>query len=113
MKSLLESPNLLIHFDGSKPLILACDASPYGVGAILSHLMEDGSERCVAFASRLLAAATEKQYSQLDKEVLANNFGVKHSHQYVYGRLFTILSDHRPLVHLLSPSKATPAMAST
>ena len=110
VKSLLESPNLLVHFDGSKPLILACDASPYGVGAVLSHVI-DGSERPVAFASRSLAPA-EKQYSQLDKEALII-FGVKHFHQYIYGRSFTIVSDHRPLMHLLSPCKATPAMAST
>ena len=110
MKSLLESPNLLVHFDGSKPLILACDASPYGVGAVLSHVI-DGSERPVAFASRSLAPA-EKQYLQLDKEALAIIFGVKHFHQYIYGRSFTIVSDHRLLMHLLSPSKATPVMAS-
>ena len=111
VKELIDSPNLLVHFDGNKPLLLACDASPYGVGAVLSHLMDDGSERPIAFASRTLASA-EKQYSQLDKEALAIIFGVKHFHQYIYGRSFTIVSDHRPLMHLLSPSKATPAMAS-
>ena len=37
VKRLLQSPNQLVHFDGSKPLVLVCDASPYGVGAVLSH----------------------------------------------------------------------------
>ena len=111
VKKLLQSPNLLVHFDGDKPIVLACDASPYGVGAVLSHRMEDGSDRPIAFASRTLAPV-EKRYSHLDKEALAIVFGVKHFHQYIYGRPFVILSDHKPLMHILSESKATPAMAS-
>ena len=73
--------------------------------------MDDGSERPVAFASSSFAA-DKKQYSQLDKEVLAIIFGVKHFHKYIYGQSFNIVSDHRPLIHLLSSSKATPVMAS-
>ena len=111
VKKQLQSPNLLIHFDGSKPLVLACDGSPYGVGAVLSHQQEDGSERLIAFTSRTLAPA-EKKYSQLDKEALAIIFGVKHFHQYIYGRSFVIISDHKCLMHLFSESKATLAMAS-
>ena len=36
-KSMLTSLCVLTHFDLSKPLILACDVSPYRVGAVLSH----------------------------------------------------------------------------
>ena len=35
----------------SKQLVLGCNASPHGLGAVLSHIMEDGEERPVAYAS--------------------------------------------------------------
>ena len=53
----------------------------------------------------------EKRYSQLDKEAAATMFGVKRFHQYLYGRKFSIVSDHKPLQYLLNENKAVPAMA--
>ena len=110
-KRQLTSPCLLVHFNPAKDLILACDASPYGIGAVLSHRMADGSDKPIAFASRSLATA-EKKYSHLDKEALAIVFGMKKFHHYLYGRRFTILSDHKPLKHLFDYSRPIPAMAS-
>ena len=104
-KAQLSSSAVLVHFDANKPLILTCDASPEGLGAILSHVMEDGSERPVTCISRTLSSA-EKVYSQLEKESLAVVFGVKRLHEYLYGRHFTIKSDHQPLENLLN--KETP-----
>ena len=91
-KSLLSSADLLVHYDPNRKLILSCDASPYGLGAVLSHVMDDGSERPVAFASRSMSAA-ERNYAQIEKEVLAVVFAVKKFHQYLYGRQFAILTD--------------------
>jgi hypothetical protein len=62
---------------------LATDVSAYGVGAVISHVFQDGSERPIAFASRTWSAS-EKNYSQLQKEALAIIFGVKMFHQYLY-----------------------------
>ena len=111
VKGILTSDSVLAHYDPSKPLLLACDASPYGVGAVLSHQLDDGSERPVAYASRSLGPA-EKKYSQLDKEGLAIIFGVKRFHQYLVGRHFTILSDHKPLQHLFQETRGIPVLAS-
>ena len=109
VKSLLTSNKLLIHYDPTKPLVLSCDASPYGVGVVLSHRIDNGEERPIAFSSRSLTKA-ERNYSHLEKEALAIIFGVKKFHQYCYGRHFTIYSDHKPLLGILKEDKQIPAM---
>ncbi len=77
-KKALQADTLLVHYDPMKPLLLACDASSYRIGSVLSHVMDSGEERPVAYASRTLSSA-EKNYSQLEKEGLAIIFGVKNS----------------------------------
>ena len=111
VKDILHSGRVLTHFDDSLPLVLACDASPYGLGAVLSHEMSDGEEKPVGFASRTLSKA-KSNYSHLDKEALAIIYGVKKFHQYLHGRHFSIKTDHKPLTHIFSETRAIPTMAS-
>ena len=64
-KSQLTTSSILVHYSSDRDLLLACDASPYGVGAVLSHRMDDGTDKPIAFASRSLTPA-ERNYAQLD-----------------------------------------------
>ena len=109
VKKLITSDMVLTQYDPGRPLRLACDASPVGIGAFLSHIMEDGSERPIAFTSRTLTKA-ERNYSQIDKEALALVWGVKKFHLYLFGRHFTLVTDHEPLTSIFNPKKGIPAM---
>ncbi|XP_054275129.1 uncharacterized protein K02A2.6-like [Macrosteles quadrilineatus] len=109
-KSWVLCSDVLVHYDVLKPLVLTCDASPKGVSAILSHII-NGEERPIAFASKTLSAS-EKNYSQLHKEALALIFGVKKFHKYIYGRTNCILqSDHQPLAAIFGSKRGVPSLA--
>ena len=97
-------------FDSKLRLWLAGDASAFGVGAVLSHILSDGSEHPVTFASRALSAS-ERNYSQVEKEALSLVIGVRTFHQYLYGRRFTLIMDHKPLTTILGPKQGIPALA--
>ena len=56
-KEQLNTPKVLVDFVQNKAVTVACDASPYGLGTVLSHIMEDGSERPIVFVSRTLTPA--------------------------------------------------------
>lgn len=44
VKDLLTSDGVLVQYDNSLPPMLTCDASPCGVGAMLSHVLPSGAE---------------------------------------------------------------------
>ena len=110
LKGELASASVLVHYDINLPIRLACDASAYGVGAVISHVLPDSSERPIAYASRSLSSA-ERNYSQMEREALGIIFGVKKFHKFLYGRSFTLVTDHKPLVTILSPTSPIPTLA--
>ncbi|RXN15243.1 Retrovirus-related Pol poly from transposon opus [Labeo rohita] len=73
-KQLLLGSTVLVHYDGNRPLKLECDASPYGVGVVISHIMDNGEECPIVFASRTLTE-TEKKYAQIEQEALSIIYG--------------------------------------
>ena len=101
---------MLAHYNPKYPLRLAADASSYGLGAVISHVFPSGVERPIAYASRTLTAS-ERNYSQLEKEALSLVFAVRKFHQYLYGRHFTLYTDHKPLTTILGPKKGIPPLA--
>ena len=110
LKTTLAEAPLLCLYDKELPLKLACETSSYDVGAVLSHVYSDKSERPILYASRTLNIH-EKNYSQLDKEGVAIMFGLKKFHQYIYGRKFTICTDNKALSHIFDPQAAIPSLA--
>ena len=54
IKSLLSSELLLTHYDPSIDITVVSDASDYGVGAVISHIFPDGSEKAIAYSSKSL-----------------------------------------------------------
>ncbi|MEE4247163.1 MAG: RNase H-like domain-containing protein [Kangiellaceae bacterium] len=110
LKDWLSSDNVLVHFDPALPLGLACDASSVGIGAVLFHRYPDGSERPISNVSKTLTTS-QRNYSQIQKEALSIVFGLKKFYQYLYGRRFCLVTDHRPLETMFGPNKPTPALA--
>ena len=84
--------------DFDRPFILTTDASNTAIGAVLSQ-GKLGEDLPVCFASRSLSRA-EANYTATERECLAVVFFTKHFRHYLYGRKFTIVTDHQALVWL-------------
>ena len=93
-KDLLINSPILSYPDFTKPFKLTTDASNVAIGSVLSQ-----NNKPIAFYSRTLNSA-ERNYSTIEKELLAILDSTKHFRPYLYGRHFTIETDHNPLVWL-------------
>jgi hypothetical protein len=103
LKSCLSEAIPLKFFDicPTVPTFVTCDASGDGISAVLSQTCPDsGVEKPTYFLSRKLSA-TEKTYSATEKEFLAVLWGIERLHQFLYGRPFTVRTDHQCLRQLL------------
>ena len=107
LKETLTSSRVLAHYNPKLEVQLAVDASPVGLGAVISHITTEGEEHPIAYASRSLTPA-EKNYSVIEKEALAIIFASCKFQQFLYGRRFTLLTDHHPLTLLFGPKKGIP-----
>lgn len=112
VKQELISPRVLAHYDPSKQVVLACDASAYGLSAVLSHIYEDGSERPIAYASKKIPLK-EMNRSVIDKEASAIVFGFTKFYDFIYGREIILRTDHKPLQYLFGPKNGIPLTAAS
>ena len=92
VKEILTTAPILAFFDPKRATTLQCDASKSGLGAALLQ-----GNHVIAYASRALSE-TEKNYAQIEKELLSVVFGLQKFDQYVYGREVCVDTDHKPLI---------------
>ncbi|XP_048586216.1 uncharacterized protein K02A2.6-like [Nematostella vectensis] len=111
LKSAMCSDTVLQHYDPAAELVLHCDASSVGVGATILQPGPDGTLQPVAYASRTLSSA-ERNYFQIERESLAIVFGLTKFRQYLLGRHFKLLTEHKPLITLLGEHKPVFQLAS-
>ena len=96
LMTMISQVPVLAFFDPEKEVTVQCDASQSGLGAVL---MQEGKP--VHYISRAMTSA-EKNYAQVEKELLAIVFACERFDQYVYGRSIIVESDHKPLEQIWS-----------
>lgn len=87
--------NILVPFDPTKEIKIQCDASQGGLGCCL---LQDNKP--ISFASRSLTPA-ERNYAQIEKEMLSILFACNKFHFYTYGRTVKVINDHKPLLGIM------------
>lgn len=100
LKTLLTTAPVLIYPDFNEEFFVTTDASDVAIGAVLSQ-HRNSADLPICYASRTLNA-TEKRYSTIEKELLAIVYGVTQFRPYLYGRKFTIVTDHKPLMWVMN-----------
>lgn len=98
VKELLVSAPILVQPDFNEKFTIQCDASNTGLGGILTQVI-DGDERVIAYASRSLSRA-ERNYTTLEKELLAVLFSIDKFRAYIEGVKFTVITDNYSLLWL-------------
>jgi hypothetical protein len=98
LKEVIRSEQVLVYPDFKSQFILTTDASKVTVVAVLSQV-QDGVERPAAFASRQMNR-TEQNYCASEEEMLAVIWATKQFRCYLYGKRFTVRTDHSALTYL-------------
>ena len=100
LRDALASDGVLAQPDLSKPFVVVCDASAYAVGAMLAQVDEEGKERPVEYASKVMSPA-ERNYNATEREGLAVVYAVERFRHYLHGTPFVVVTDHAALKHIV------------
>ena len=106
LKERLAAKTMLVRPDWSKPFILTCDWCNSGIGCCLSQ-EQDGVEVPICFYSQVLRGA-EQRYSATEGECLAVVWAVHKCKEYLQGKPFTLVTDHKALLYILDNSSPEP-----
>jgi hypothetical protein len=96
LKRMLSTAPVLSYYDVRKAIVIQCDASSTGLGAVI---MQDGKP--VEYASRSMTRTERDSYAQIEKEMLAISFALHRFDTYVYARDVTVETDHKPLISIV------------
>ena len=103
----LNSPPVMAYPDFDLPFILNCDASGYGLGAVL-YQRQNEELRVISYASRTLTEAEQRYHLHSGKlEFLALKWSVcdKFSDYLGHGSTFSVYTDNNPLTYVMSTAK--------
>ncbi|OXA44383.1 Retrovirus-related Pol polyprotein from transposon opus [Folsomia candida] len=99
LKFHLTNPPLLAFYDPDRPIHIQCDASGVGIGSCLMQLNEKGHEQPVAYASKTLNEY-QRRYNNTEREFYAIYHALRVFHPYIYGKKFTIFTDHQTITQI-------------
>jgi transposase InsO family protein len=109
LKNLLINAPILHFPDFNKAFYVGTDASNVGIGAVLYQKDNNNSIKYISFMARTLQDR-ERRYSATQKELLAIVFALNKFHYYLWGRHFTLYTDHRALTYIHSQKDMSPMM---
>ena len=107
LKQSLTSADVMSYYNPNAETNVVVDASPFGVGSILMQKQSNGDFRPVAYASRTLSPV-ERRYSQTEREALGVYWGIRRFNVYLYGKDFTVYTDHKPLERIYTAAHEAP-----
>ena len=106
IRTALTSQPILKYPDFTREFIIYTDASGFGIGAVLAQIQHSpqtnsDEEVVIAYSSKHLNDRQAK-WSTTEKEALAIIHAIEVFKPYLYGRKFTVYTDHKPLEWLMS-----------
>ena len=100
LKTAISKAETVEYFDVNLKTELIVDASPIGLGGILTQRDTENRTRIIEYASRPLTE-TEQRYSQTEREMLGVVWACEHYNLYLYGSSFKVITDHKPLLGIV------------